>query len=118
MDKISKRLVIAGSSIAILSGLSIISLIVFIAVPKLTERFFLSEYERWEASGLRTYSYSRFVEMVKEGGVGRVVILPDRGSAQVVEVDGSRAMVQLYPDKDLLNLLTDHDVDISVRPIE
>ena len=116
MDKITKRLVVASSSIAILSGLSIISLIVVIAVPKLTERFFLTEHERWQASGGRTLSYSRFVEMVKEDGVGRVVISPDQGSAVIVEVDGRRAMVQLYPDQNLLQLLTDHQVDIAVKP--
>jgi cell division protease FtsH len=45
-----------------------------------------------------------------------VLISPDRGTAQVVENDGRRAVVNLAPDKDLLKLLTDHNVDIAVQP--
>ncbi len=45
-----------------------------------------------------------------------MLISPDRGTAQVVENDGRRAVVNLAPDKDLLKLLTDHDVDIAVQP--
>jgi cell division protease FtsH len=45
-----------------------------------------------------------------------VLIAPDRGTAQVVENDGRRAVVNLAPDKDLLKLLTDHNVDIAVQP--
>jgi cell division protease FtsH len=48
--------------------------------------------------------------------VSRVLISPDRGTAQVVENDGRRAVVNLAPDKDLLKLLTDHNVDIAVQP--
>jgi len=44
------------------------------------------------------------------------LISPDRGTAQVVENDGRRAVVNLAPDKDLLKLLTDHNVDIAVQP--
>jgi cell division protease FtsH len=45
-----------------------------------------------------------------------VLISPDRGTAQVVENDGRRAEVNLAPDKDLLKLLTEHNVDIAVQP--
>jgi cell division protease FtsH len=34
----------------------------------------------------------------------------------VVQNDGQRAVVNLAPDKDLLKLLTDHNVDIAVQP--
>ena len=44
------------------------------------------------------------------------MIAPDQGTAQIVENDGSRAVVNLAPDKDLLKLLTEHDVDIAVQP--
>ena len=118
MDKITKRLVVASSSIAILSGLSIISLIAAITISKLTERFFLTEFERCQqAPDCRTLTYSTFVERVKEGRVSRVVIFPDRGTAEAVENDGRSGLVQLAPDKDLLKLLTDHNVDIAVKPI-
>ncbi|MFM7675266.1 MAG: ATP-dependent zinc metalloprotease FtsH3 [Synechococcus sp.] len=68
------------------------------------------------SSAPRTLRYSDFVEAVQGNEVSRVLISPDRGTAQVVENDGRRAVVNLAPDKDLLKLLTDHDVDIAVQP--
>ncbi|MFN5162786.1 MAG: ATP-dependent zinc metalloprotease FtsH3 [Cyanobacteriota bacterium] len=64
----------------------------------------------------RTLRYSDFVESVESNEISRVLISPDRGTAQVVENDGQRSVVNLAPDKDLLKLLTDHNVDIAVHP--
>ena len=63
-----------------------------------------------------TLRYSEFVEAVQDNQVSRVLISPDQGTAQVVESDGRRAEVNLAPDKDLLKLLTEHNVDIAVQP--
>ena len=68
------------------------------------------------AKATRTLRYSDFVEAVEANSVSRVLISPDRGTAQVVENDGQRAVVNLAPDKDLLKLLTAHNVDIAVQP--
>jgi cell division protease FtsH len=68
------------------------------------------------ASAPRTIRYSDFVEAVQANEVARVTISPDRGTALVVENDGRQAVVNLAPDKDLLKLLTDKKVDISVQP--
>ena len=68
------------------------------------------------AQATRTLRYSDFVEAVEANSVSRVLISPDRGTAQVVENDGQRAVVNLAPDKDLLKLLTAHNVDIAVQP--
>ena len=68
------------------------------------------------AKATRTLRYSDFVEAVEGNAVSRVLISPDRGTAQVVENDGQRAVVNLAPDKDLLKLLTAHNVDIAVQP--
>ena len=68
------------------------------------------------AQAARTLRYSDFVEAVEANSVSRVLISPDRGTAQVVENDGQRAVVNLAPDKDLLKLLTAHNVDIAVQP--
>ena len=68
------------------------------------------------ANAPRNLRYSDFVEAVQDNQIARVLISPDRGTAQVVENDGSRALVNLAPDKDLLKLLTDHNVDIAVQP--
>ena len=64
----------------------------------------------------RSLRYSDFVERVQEDQISRVLLSPDRGTAQIVETDGRRAEVNLAPDKDLLKLLTDHNVDIAVQP--
>jgi len=68
------------------------------------------------ATAPRALRYSDFVEAVQDNQVSRVLISPDRGTAQVVENDGRRAEVNLAPDKDLLKMLTEHDVDIAVQP--
>ena len=64
----------------------------------------------------RTLRYSDFIEAVQERQVSRVLISPDKGTAQVVESDGNRALVNLAPDQELLQLLTDNEVDIAVQP--
>tara|TARA_Y100001968_G_scaffold98125_1_gene88069 strand:+ start:1537 stop:3384 length:1848 start_codon:yes stop_codon:yes gene_type:complete len=64
----------------------------------------------------RTLRYSDFIEAVQEKQVSRVLISPDKGTAQIVESDGNRALVNLAPDQDLLQLLTDNEVDIAVQP--
>ena len=64
----------------------------------------------------KTLRYSDFIEAVQDNEVSRVLLSPDTGTAQVVENDGSRSEVNLAPDKDLLKILTDNDVDIAVKP--
>ena len=65
---------------------------------------------------VNTIRYSEFVEAVKDDQISRVMISPDQGTAQVVESDGRRAQVNLAPDRELLGLLTQHNVDIAVQP--
>ncbi|MDC3232285.1 ATP-dependent zinc metalloprotease FtsH [Prochlorococcus sp. AH-716-A09] len=64
----------------------------------------------------KTLRYSDFIEAVQDKEVSRVLLSPDNGTAQVVENDGSRSEVNLAPDKDLLKVLTENDVDIAVTP--
>ena len=92
------------------AGLYVLLVIVMIAVGTA----FLDRPD--PANAPRTLRYSDFVEAVQANEVSRVLIAPDRGTAQVVENDGRRAVVNLAPDKDLLKLLTDHNVDIAVQP--
>ena len=65
---------------------------------------------------VRTMRYSDFVEAVQDDQISRVVISPESGTAKIVENDGRRADVNLAPDKELLGLLTEHNVDIAVQP--
>ena len=64
----------------------------------------------------RSLRYSDFIEAVQEKQISRVLISPDKGTAQIVESDGNRAFVNLAPDQELLQLLTDNNVDIAVQP--
>jgi len=92
------------------AGLYVLLVIVMIAIGTA----FLDRPD--PANAPRTLRYSDFVEAVQGNEISRVLISPDRGTAQVVENDGRRALVNLAPDKDLLKLLTDHNVDIAVQP--
>jgi len=92
------------------AGLYVLLVIVFIALGTA----FLERPDPVAAP--RTLRYSDFVEAVQSNEISRVLISPDRGTAQVVENDGQRAVVNLAPDKDLLKILTDHNVDIAVQP--
>ena len=60
--------------------------------------------------------YSDFVEAVQSNEISKVLIAPDRGTALAVKSDGQRAQVNLAPDKNLLNLLSEHDGDLDVQP--
>jgi cell division protease FtsH len=92
------------------AGLYVLLVIVMIAVGTA----FLDRPD--PANAPRTLRYSDFVEAVQANEISRVLISPDRGTAQVVESSGQRAVVNLAPDKDLLKILTDHNVDIAVQP--
>ena len=63
-----------------------------------------------------TLRYSDFIESVQEKEVSRVLIYPQSGIAQFVDKDGVRYEVNLAPDKDLLKVLTENNVDIAVIP--
>ena len=67
-------------------------------------------------NNLRRMSYKEFIEAVQDREISRVLISPDNATAQVVEIDGSRSEVNLVPDKDLLKILTENNVDIAVTP--
>ena len=75
---------------------------------------FLDQPDTSKAS--KSLRYSDFLEAVEENQVSRVLISADQESAQIVENDGSRSLVNLAPDKELLELLTQHNVDIAVQP--
>ena len=64
----------------------------------------------------KTLRYSDFIEAVQDKEISRVLISPDNATAQVVENDGSRSEVNLAPDKDLLKILTENNVDLAVTP--
>ena len=64
----------------------------------------------------KTLRYSDFIDAVQEKEISRVLISPDNATAQVIGEDGVRYEVNLAPDKDLLKILTENNVDIAVKP--
>ncbi len=64
----------------------------------------------------QTWKYSKFIEQVKDNRVSQVEISSDRSTALVKAEDGSRIYVNLPNDPDLINILTNNNVDIAVRP--
>jgi len=63
-----------------------------------------------------TWKYSTFVQEVQQDRVERVSISADRSKALVTAQDGSKVVVNLPNDPDLINILTQNNVDISVLP--
>ncbi|NJO66405.1 MAG: ATP-dependent zinc metalloprotease FtsH [Leptolyngbyaceae cyanobacterium RM1_405_57] len=64
-----------------------------------------------------TWRYSpQFINEVQAGRVEKVIISSDRTKAQVTAQDGQKILVNLPNDPELLNILIENDVDISVSP--
>ncbi|MBS0016004.1 MAG: ATP-dependent zinc metalloprotease FtsH3 [Arthrospira sp. SH-MAG29] len=63
-----------------------------------------------------TWKYSTFVQEVQQNRVERVSISADRTKALVTAQDGSKILVNLPNDPDLINILSQNNVDIAVQP--
>ncbi len=58
--------------------------------------------------------YSQFIEAVQQKQVSRVIIAPSSRRAQIHQRDGKIVWVDLLLHEELIQLLADNDVDISV----
>ena len=63
-----------------------------------------------------TWRYSDFIQAVEKGRVAQVRLSPDRSRALVKPQDGTQVIVNLPEDPDLIGILTQNNVDISVLP--
>ena len=63
-----------------------------------------------------SWKYSKFVEEVQNNKVERVNISADRSKALFTAQDGSKIYVNLPNDPELINILSENNVDISVLP--
>jgi cell division protease FtsH len=63
-----------------------------------------------------TWRYQRFIQEVESNNVNRVSLSADRSRALVQAQDGSRILVNLPDDRELINTLTKNNVDITVLP--
>ncbi len=62
------------------------------------------------------WRYDQFIQEVQQNRVEKVSISSDRSTAQVTVQDGEKIAVNLPNDPDLLSILREHNVDISVIP--
>ena len=65
---------------------------------------------------IKKLNYRDFIEAVQEKEISRVIISPDNGKAFIIGKDLVCFEVNLRRDKDLLNILTENNVDIVVTP--
>ncbi|MDM7326837.1 MAG: ATP-dependent zinc metalloprotease FtsH3 [Thermosynechococcus sp. Uc] len=64
----------------------------------------------------QTWPYSEFIQQVESQQIAKVSITPDRSQAQAITQDGTRVLVNLPNDPELLDILTTNNVDIAVLP--
>lgn len=69
-----------------------------------------------QSQTLEPWKYSQFIQQVESNNVDRVIISADRTIAKVKVADGTVVEVNLPNDPDLINILTQNNVDISVVP--
>ncbi len=62
------------------------------------------------------WKYSQFIQEVEGNRVDKINISSDRSKALVTAQDGSKVIVNLPNDPELINILTKNKVDISVLP--
>ena len=63
-----------------------------------------------------TWKYSKLIQEVQDGRIERVGLSADRTKALVTAQDGSKIIVNLPNDPDLIDILSTKGVDISVLP--
>ncbi|MCT7981987.1 ATP-dependent zinc metalloprotease FtsH3 [Laspinema sp. A4] len=69
-----------------------------------------------QTSNEETWRYSQFIQEVQNNRIDKVVITSDRSRARVTAQDGKKVVVNLPNDPELLNILTEHRVNIEVSP--
>ena len=64
----------------------------------------------------QTWRYSKLIQEVENRQVAKIGISADRTQAKVMTQDSNQVLVNLPNDPDLIDLLAENDVDISVLP--
>ncbi|GAB1542514.1 hypothetical protein NUACC21_51880 [Scytonema sp. NUACC21] len=86
--------------------------LLFIVVIALGTAFFDKQPQSRE-----TWRYSQFIQEVQNGNVEKVSLSADRSTALVMpKNDTNKKLVTLVNDPDLINTLTQYNVDITVLP--
>ena len=67
----------------------------------------------------KTWKYSKLIQEVESNSIKRIKLSADRSQATVIDPNdpnGAQAIVNLPNDPQLIQILTDHNVDIAVQP--
>ncbi len=73
-------------------------------------------FDNKQTQSRETWRYSDFIQEVEKGGVAQVRLTPDRSRAVVKPQNGTQVLVNLPDDPELINILTQNKVEISVLP--
>ncbi len=73
-------------------------------------------FDKQPQSTRETWRYSQFIQEVQKGRVERVSLSSERSKALVTSLEGSKVLVNLPNDPELIDILTKNHVDISVLP--
>ncbi|MEL6813208.1 MAG: ATP-dependent zinc metalloprotease FtsH3 [Cyanobacteria bacterium J06598_3] len=74
-----------------------------------------------QSGGVETQSwrYSKFIDEVQQGRIESVAISSDKSQARFASPDGTgRIVVNMPQDPELVDILTNNDVDITVQPTQ
>ncbi|MEM1426388.1 MAG: ATP-dependent metallopeptidase FtsH/Yme1/Tma family protein, partial [Cyanobacteria bacterium P01_H01_bin.130] len=63
-----------------------------------------------------TWRYSQFVENIEANKVDRVSLSADRTKALATTQDGTKILVNLPNDPEIIDILSENNVDIAVQP--
>ena len=114
MDKTTTWLIRGASLIIIVFGS--IALKDYLQVKRAinsTKDEYLKQQEVIEkCQSIRTLRYSNFIQAVQQKRVERVIISPSTGRVQVDQKDGKTSWVMWALDQELLDLLTENNVDV------
>lgn len=73
-------------------------------------------FENKQPQSREVWSYSQFIQEVRQGKVERVSLSADRTRAQVTPENGEKKIVNLPNDAELIDILSKNKVDIVVSP--
>ena len=114
MDKTTTWLIRGASLIIIIFGSIVLKdyLEVKRAINSTKDEYLKQQEVIEKCQSIRTLRYSNFIQAVQQKRVERVIISPSTGRTQVDQKDGKTSWVMWALDQELLDLLTENNVDV------
>ena len=114
MDKTTTWLIRGSSLIIIVFGSIVLKdyLQVKQAINSTKDEYSKQQEVIKKCESIKSLRYSNFIQAVQQKQVSRVIISPSTGRVQVDEKDGKTSWVMWALDQELLDLLTENNVDV------